>query len=121
MGWPHLRGSQHGRSKFTEEQIIYVIEEYIKLCPNGRREYGAMAKLAEQITWMSRQNIQFICQGKAWPHVTQPRLKAVGLLDPRWEFADCDPIYQKSSPFWENMNRMARLRRQQGREETSHD
>lgn len=117
MGWPYLRGSQHGKSKFTEAQVIAVIEAYIRMCPNGERVYGAIAKLAEQTPWMSRQNVQFICQGKAWPHITQPRLKAAGLLDPRWEFADCDPIYQKSSDFWRNMNQLARQRRLEAKNE----
>lgn len=112
MGWPFLRGERHGKSKFTEEQVKFIVKEYIRLCPPGHRKKGVVAEIAKDNTWISRQNIQFICQGKAWPHITQPLLKAAGLLDPRWEFADCDPIYQKSSPFWENMNQMAKERRE---------
>lgn len=115
MSWPYLRGAQHGRSKFTEDQIIFIVEEYIRRCPPGVRKSGVVADMSREYTWMSRQNMQFICQGKAWPHITQPRLKAAGLLDPKYDFPDCDPIYQKSSDFWRNMNQLARQRRMEAK------
>lgn len=118
MTWPYLRGEQHGKAKFTEAQIKSIVEQYIALCPNGVRVRGALTELALKNPWMSRQNIQFICQGKLWPHITQPLLDSAGLLLDKYRLPDCEDIYQRSSPFWETMNTMARQRRLQEREDS---
>ena len=111
MSWPYIRGERHGKSKFTQEQITSIIDEYIALCQENGKIRGCQKTVQQNNPWMSRQNIGFICQGKLWPHITQPRLKAAGLLNPKYEFADCDPIYQRTSPFWLQMNERARERR----------
>lgn len=117
MSWPYLRGERHGKSKFTQEQVTKIVLDFIEVCRGRGRHRGAVKAVADANPWMSPQNVNFICIGKAWPHVTQPLLKAAGLLDAKYEFADCDPIYQKSSPFWENMNQLARERRLASRNE----
>ena len=116
MSWPYLRGEQHGKSKFTREQVEHIVKQYIEVCGTRGRWRGAVKEVALANPWMSPQNINFICIGKAWPHVTQPLLKQAGLLEAKYEFVDCDPVYQKSSPFWENMNQLAKQRREEARE-----
>ena len=115
MSWPYLRGERHGKSKFTADQVKHIVESYIQVCGDRGRWRGAVKVVADANPWMSPQNVNFICIGKAWPHITQPLLKRAGLLEAKYEFSDCDPVYQKSSPFWENMNQLAKQRREADR------
>jgi hypothetical protein len=117
MSWPYRRGELHGKSKFTVDQVKKIVTDFISINPNGIRRRGSVKEVSEMNPWMSTQNIGFICLGKAWPHITQPLLKQAGLLDPKYEIADCDELFHGTSPFWENMNRQAKIRREANRYE----
>lgn len=117
MSWPYRRGELHGKSKYTADQVKKIVTDFIALNPDGVRKRGTLKIVSEMNPWMSQQNIGFICLGKAWPHVTQPLLKAAGLLDPKNEISGCDERFHGTSPFWENMNKMARARRLEARNE----
>ncbi len=117
MSWPYRRGELHGKSKFTAEQVKKIVTDFIALNPDGVRKLGTLKKVSDMNPWMSHQNIGFICLGKAWPHVTQPLLKQAGLLDPKYEIPGCDERFHGTSPFWENMNKQAKARREATRHE----
>lgn len=63
-------GSSHGLSKFTEQEVVALREEYTQLVADwGGRTHGAYAELHRRHPHMSRQTIELIIKRKLWRHV----------------------------------------------------
>ncbi len=60
------RGTQHGRAKLTEEQVIYCRKAW-RDCP---RDYwlGLATHLAEKFG-IARGNMDSVCRGETWRHL----------------------------------------------------
>lgn len=62
-------GSKHGLSKFTEEAVLALREEYREVVRSRGKVRGAYAELARRHPDMSRQTIEFIIQRRTWRHI----------------------------------------------------